>query len=106
METLLGKEGAYLDDIYICPHHPDKGFEGEISELKIECDCSKPKPGLILQAAKDYNINLTESYMVGDSLIDMEAGQRSGCHPIYLGADDVPYDKYDSLNSFVRNKLQ
>ena len=56
METLLGNEGAYLDAIYYCPHHPDKGYEGEIEELKINCDCRKPKPGLLLQAAKDFNI--------------------------------------------------
>lgn len=74
MATLLGKEGAYLDGIYICPHHPDKGFEGERPEYKIDCDCRKPKPGLLLKAAKDFNIDLSPSYMIGDSDRDMEAG--------------------------------
>lgn len=78
METLLGKEGAYLDGIYICPHHPDKGFEGERPEYKIDCDCRKPKPGLLLQAAKDFNIDLSESYMIGDSHRDVEAGENAG----------------------------
>lgn len=79
METLLGKEGAYIDGIYICPHHPDKGFEGERPEYKIDCDCRKPKPGLLLQAAKDFNIDLSQSVMIGDSENDVKAGVNAGC---------------------------
>ena len=78
METLLGKDGAYIDAMYICPHHPDKGFEGERPEYKIDCDCRKPKPGLLLQAAKDFNIDLSASYMIGDSQRDVEAGENAG----------------------------
>ena len=59
METLLGKEGAYLDAIYYCPHHPHKGYEGERPELKIDCTCRKPKPGMLLKAAENFNINLS-----------------------------------------------
>lgn len=80
MQVLLGKEGAYLDGIYVCPHHPDSGFPGEIKELKIECDCRKPKPGMLLQAAEDFNIDLENSWMVGDSQNDILAGQNAGCH--------------------------
>ena len=79
METLLGKDGAYIDGIYICPHHPDKGFEGERPEYKFDCDCRKPKPGLLLQAAKDYNIDMSQSYMIGDNDTDIEAGRNAGC---------------------------
>lgn len=82
METLLGKDGAYIDGIYICPHHPDKGFEGERPEYKFDCECRKPKPGLLLQAAKDFNIDLSESYMIGDDNRDMKAGDNAkvkGC---------------------------
>ena len=79
METLLGKEGAYLDAIYYCPHHPHKGYEGEISELKIDCDCRKPKPGLLLKAAEIFNIQLSDSYMVGDADSDIQAGRAAGC---------------------------
>lgn len=79
METLLGKDGAYIDGIYICPHHPDKGFEGERPEYKIDCDCRKPKPGLLLQAAGDFNIDLSQSIMIGDSDRDVEAGRNAGC---------------------------
>ena len=79
METLLGQDGAYLDAIYFCPHHPHKGYEGEVPELKIDCDCRKPKPGMLLKAAKDLNIDLSNSYMIGDSDIDAEAGVNAGC---------------------------
>lgn len=79
METELGKEGAFLDGVYICPHHKDKGFEGERPEYKYDCDCRKPKPGLLFQAAKDFNIDLSESYMIGDSESDVVAGQNAGC---------------------------
>ena len=78
MATLLGKDGAYIDGVYICPHHPDKGFEGERPEYKIDCDCRKPKPGLLLQAARDFNIDLSESYIIGDSYRDVEAGGNAG----------------------------
>ena len=78
METLLGKDGAYIDGIYICPHHPDKGFVGERPEYKFDCDCRKPKPGLLVQAAKDLNIDLSQSIMIGDSERDAEAGKKAG----------------------------
>lgn len=78
METELGKVGAFVDAIYVCPHHTDKGFEGERPEYKCNCECRKPKPGLLLQAAKDFNIDLSESYMIGDSHRDVEAGENAG----------------------------
>lgn len=85
LETMLGKEGAYLDAIYYCPHHPDKGFEGERAEYKIECDCRKPKPGMLLQAAKDYNIDLEKSWIVGDGENDIMAGTAAGCRTVLIG---------------------
>jgi D,D-heptose 1,7-bisphosphate phosphatase len=84
METLLGDQGAYLDDIFYCPHHPDKGFAGERPEYKINCECRKPKPGMILNAAKKYNINLAASWMVGDSKRDVGAGICAGCKTAYI----------------------
>jgi D,D-heptose 1,7-bisphosphate phosphatase len=84
METELGKLGAYIDDLFFCPHHPDKGFPGERTEYKIDCDCRKPKPGMILSAAEKYNIDLTKSYMVGDALRDVQAGINAGCIPVFL----------------------
>lgn len=79
METLLGKDGVYVDAIYYCPHHPHKGYEGEIPELKFDCDCRKPKPGMLLQAAKDFNIDLSKSFMIGDGDNDLQAGLNAGC---------------------------
>ncbi len=79
LETLLGKEGAYVNAIYYCPHHPDKGYPEERPEFKIDCDCRKPKPGMLLQAAKDWNIDLSRSYMIGDSDRDLKVGQNAGC---------------------------
>ena len=93
METLLGKEGAYIDGIYICPHHPDKGFAGERPEYKFDCDCRKPKPGLLLQAAQDFNIDLAQSYMIGDSERDVEAGRNAGCRDSLL----IPTNKANGL---------
>lgn len=84
METLLGREGAYLDDIFICPHHPDRGFPGEVEQYKIDCECRKPKPGLLLQAAEKYNIDLKKSWIIGDQPQDVQAGQLVGCQSILL----------------------
>lgn len=100
LETELGKRGAYLDAIYYCPHHPDKGFEGEIKELKFDCECRKPKPGMLLQAAKDYNIDLSKSYMVGDSKADIEAGIAAGCISILVGNTEAGTDCKNYANLF------
>ncbi|MBR5755478.1 MAG: HAD-IIIA family hydrolase, partial [Erysipelotrichaceae bacterium] len=70
--------------IYFCPHHPDSGFEGEVKELKIDCDCRKPKPGMFFKAAEDLNIDLSESYMIGDGENDMKAGKAAGCRTIRM----------------------
>lgn len=85
METLLGLEGAYLDGVYFCPHHPHHGYEGEIPELKTECDCRKPKPGMLLQAANDFNIDLSQSWMIGDGENDVKAGIAAGCKTGLVG---------------------
>lgn len=84
METDLGKYGAFVDAIYYCPHHTDKGFPGERVDYKCNCDCRKPKPGLLLKAAQDFHIDLSESLMIGDSKLDVEAGEAAGCRASYL----------------------
>jgi D,D-heptose 1,7-bisphosphate phosphatase len=98
METELGKVGAYIDDIFFCPHHPDKGFPGERPEYKIDCDCRKPKPGLIFKAAEKYNIDLSQSFMVGDDKRDTEAGLAAGCRPVLLS----PESGFHNLACFVQ----
>ncbi len=89
LETLLGKEGAYIDGLYFCPHHPDKGFAGERPAYKTVCSCRKPEPGLLLKAAKDFNIDLSESYMIGDSSRDVQAGHTAGCRQNILLHDGL-----------------
>ena len=88
METLLGLGGAYLDGIYLCPHHPDKGFLGEVPQLKCECYCRKPKPGMLLSAAQKFNIDLSQSWMVGDGKADIEAGKAAGCQTALVCHDN------------------
>ena len=92
METLLGADGAYLDAIYFCPHHPHQGYEGEVTELKIECECRKPKPGMLLKAAEEYNIDLSASWMIGDGENDIEAGIAAGCHTALIGSANCGQD--------------
>jgi D-glycero-D-manno-heptose 1,7-bisphosphate phosphatase len=78
METQLGEQGAFVEAIYFCPHHPHGGFEGEVPEYKIPCECRKPSPGMLLAAKERFNIDLAQSFLVGDSPRDIEAGQNAG----------------------------
>ena len=104
METLLGAEGAYLDGIYYCPHHPHKGYEGEVPELKFDCECRKPKPGMLLKAAKDFNIDLAASWMIGDGENDIEAGKAAGCKTSLVGRGEYGQDMtVDSLIAWCKS---
>lgn len=106
METLLGKKGAYLDAIYFCPHHPHKGYEGERPELKFDCDCRKPKPGMLLKAAQDFNIDLAQSWMIGDGENDIRAGQNAGCQTAFIGNESYGQTvTVSSLKNFVEQHL-
>lgn len=78
METLLGQEHAYINALYFCPHHPDSGYPEERREFKIKCDCRKPAPGMLLKAAEEWNIDMGNSYMIGDSDRDLQAGVNAG----------------------------
>jgi len=96
LKTLLGEKGAFVDDIFYCPHHPDKGFEGEIPELKFDCECRKPKTGMIDEAVKKYNIDLSKSYMVGDSTMDLELARNAGVKSVLVDTGFAGNDgKYD-----------
>ena len=109
LETLLGIDGAYLDAIYYCPHHQDKGFEGEVKELKINCDCRKPKPGMLLKAAKDFNIDLSQSWMIGDDKNDILAGQAAGCKTILISEKDceeIQTMRYNNLVDAVEHIIK
>lgn len=106
METLLGEQHAYLNGIYYCPHHPEKGFDGEIKELKINCECRKPKAGMLFRATKDLNIDLEHSWMIGDSQRDIEAGKNANCKTISIkedfGADYIAQDLKDAVNYILK----
>lgn len=106
LETLLGNEGAFIDGLYYCPHHPDKGYEGEVPELKIDCDCRKPKIGMLLQAARDYNIDLSESIMIGDSTMDVKTAENAGMSSILVKTGVAGLDgKYNVSPTFVAEDL-
>ncbi len=106
METLLGLEGAYIDALYYCPHHPHKGYDGEIPELKFDCDCRKPKPGMLIKASEDFNIDLNNSFMVGDGENDVKAGLAAGCKSILINGNgtngqDGNWGQLDTLGSLL-----
>jgi D,D-heptose 1,7-bisphosphate phosphatase len=96
MEMELSREGAFLDGIYYCPHHPDKGFAGERAELKMECDCRKPGDGMLRRAARELNLDLTQSWLIGDRTGDIQAAHTCGIRSILLrtgmGGSDEHYD--------------
>ena len=107
METLLGLEGAYVDAIYYCPHHPHKGYEGEIPELKFDCGCRKPKAGMLIQAADDFNIDLSRSWMIGDSENDILCGINAGCRTALIGSGDFGQNvTADNLKQFAEKYLK
>jgi D-glycero-D-manno-heptose 1,7-bisphosphate phosphatase len=81
MKALLEERGARVDAEYYCFHHP----KARKKEYKVDCDCRKPKPGLLLKAAKEHSLDLSRCYMVGDGVTDIKAGRLVGCKPIFVG---------------------
>lgn len=105
-ELLYNENDAYLDDIFICPHHPDKGYPEENTEYKIDCDCRKPKIGMIKEAAKKYNIDLSKSYIVGDTTIDIMTGINAGLKTTLVRTGLGGLDScYDVKADFIVNNL-
>lgn len=95
METLLGREGAYLDAIYYCPHHPERGFRGERPDLKVRCHCRKPETGLIRRAQAELNLDLERSWFIGDTTVDIRTARNAGVRAILVrtgkGGSDRQY---------------
>ncbi len=81
MKAELAEKGATLDGEYYCLHHP----KAVVEHLRVNCDCRKPKPGLVLRAAKDHNISLPQSWFVGDNISDIQTGKSAGCQTILIG---------------------
>lgn len=102
LDTLLGKKGAYIDSIKFCPHHPDKGYPEERKEYKIDCECRKPGIGLIEQAVKEFHIDLSQSFMIGDTTVDIKTGQNAGIKTIMLKTGEAGSDgRYDVKPDFT-----
>lgn len=114
----LGLGSAYLDCLYYCPHHPDSGFEGEVTSLKIDCECRKPKPGMFKTAAFEHDINLAKSWVIGDRTADLRVAHNIGARSILVstgsGGTDDQYptrshfyaaDVEDAVD-FILNKAQ
>jgi D-glycero-D-manno-heptose 1,7-bisphosphate phosphatase len=80
IQQLLADYGTAIDAFYHCPHHPHEG----VGEYRVDCDCRKGSPGMLLQAAREYAIDLGRSFMVGDKLADIEAGYAAGCRSVLV----------------------
>jgi histidinol-phosphate phosphatase family protein len=106
METLLGRESAFVDRLYYCPHHPESGFPAEVAPLKCVCMCRKPQPGLIDQAATELNIDLEQSWLIGDSTADIALARRRGLRSILVRTGEAGRDnKFDAAPDFTAYDL-
>jgi len=106
LDRQLGEGGAYLDRLYLCPHHPHTGFEGEVLSLKIVCNCRKPRTGLIDQAVQELSIDRRKSWMIGDATSDILAGKTAGLKTILLRTGQGGRDeKYDVQPDFVAKDI-
>lgn len=97
LETLLSRQGAFIDRIYYCPHHPDKGYPEENKKYKIKCNCRKPEVGMFLQAEKDLNISKEKSFMIGDTTTDIQTGKNYGIRTILVKTGYKGLDKKFSV---------
>ena len=111
LKEILAKQGSHIDAIYYCPHHP----EAKIERYRIDCNCRKPKPGMLTRAEKELNIDMKKSFAIGDKMSDIEAGKRAGCKTIMVrtgqGAEELKNNHIngdfvtDDLYSAVRHIL-
>ena len=106
VETILGSYGAYFDRIYFCPHHPDSGFKGEVKDLKIECDCRKPKTGMLDLAKKELNIDFSRSWFIGDTSVDIMTSFNCGTKSILLETVEKGQDKkFDVKPNMIKKNI-
>lgn len=99
IEELLAAESAKVDRFYCCPHHPTEG----IGEYLLDCECRKPKAGMLLRAARELEIDLAQSFLIGDTRGDLEAGAAAGCKTFHVrtghGAGvQIPSEDFETLN--------
>jgi len=106
MKTLLGQEGAFLDDVKFCPHHPDRGYPEENPAYKIACHCRKPDIGMIEECVQKYNIDLSQSWLVGDTTVDIRTGKNAGCGTVLVLTGEAGRDgKYNDPPDVVSADL-
>jgi histidinol-phosphate phosphatase family protein len=106
LQTLLGKQHVYLDDILYCPHHPDKGYPEENTEYKIDCECRKPKPGMLMTAAVKHNIDLTNSWFIGDTTVDIKTGKDAGLKTVLVKTGEAGGDeKFDVTADYTADDV-
>ncbi len=103
LQSELKQKNAYIDGFYHCPHHP----EAKIKKYRKKCDCRKPNPGMILQAAEEHDIDLEKSYMIGDRKRDIAAGKKAGCKTIHVltGVGKEENTRYDIKADYSFNNL-
>lgn len=102
MKTLLGREGVFLDEVCFCPHHPDKGYPEENPKYKIPCHCRKPDIGMIRECATRFHIDLAQSWMIGDTTVDIRTGKNAGTHTALVLTGDAGKDgKYSDTPDIV-----
>ena len=102
LEALLGRDGALVDRIYHCPHHPDAGFPGEVAALKIVCNCRKPAPGMVDQACSELNIDLSRSWLIGDSTADIALAHLRGITSVLVCTGEGGRDhRHEASADFV-----
>lgn len=97
LRELLAAEGAHIDHIFFCPHHPEKGYKNEVAELKVDCLCRKPKPGMLIEAADKYRLDLSRCVLVGDTMSDIKAGLEAGCKTILVFTGKADKDKHPAV---------
>ena len=106
LKTLLGENGVYVEDVYFCPHHPDKGYPEENKDYKIKCKCRKPDIELIEKAKLKYNIDLENSWFIGDTTIDIQTGINANMNTILLNTGEAGRDgKYNVKPDYVCNNI-
>lgn len=102
MMDLLKKKGARIDAVYVCPHHPEthhKDIPPHAMKYRIDCDCRKPKIGMLKKAAEKFGIDLKASFMVGDRTVDIETGKNAGCATILLKSGEFGNDDKDAVKA-------
>ena len=107
LETLLGREGAYLNDIYFCPHHPESGYPCENPDFKIDCNCRKPKTGMISKAVKEYNVDVESSWVIGDRTTDIQTGKNAGMKTILVRTGNAGQDrKFEVSPDYIFDNIE